>query len=69
MKCPNGHEKVLLEKVNKRMEFRGVEINVPVEQYRCAVCALEFGTIEQTANIQKAIAEAYRRKAGFLTGG
>ena len=68
MKCPNGHEKVLLRKVDKRLEFRGVEINVPVEQFRCSTCAIEFGTVEQTAKIQKAIAEAYRKKVGFLTG-
>ncbi len=69
MKCPNGHEKVLLKKVGKRMEFRGVEINVPVEQYRCSVCAVEFGTVEQTSSIQKAIAEVYRKRMGLLTGG
>ncbi len=68
MKCLNGHENVLLRKVNKRLEFRGIEISVPVDQYRCSTCSIEFGTVEQTAKIQKAIAEAYRKKVGLLTG-
>lgn len=69
MKCPNGHENVLLKKVNKKIEFRGVEISIPVEEYRCSTCSIEFGTVEQTSNAQKAIAEAYRKKVRFLTGG
>jgi putative zinc finger/helix-turn-helix YgiT family protein len=68
MKCPNGHTSVGLKKFEKKVRFRGVEISVPVEQYRCSACALEFGTVEQTSNIQKAIAEAYRKKIGLLTG-
>ena len=34
----------------------------------CPECKLEAGTIEQTAQLQQAIAEAYRRKVGLLTG-
>ena len=68
MKCPNGHEKVLLDKADKKMEFKGVEILVSVEKYRCSVCGAEFATLEQTSNVQKSIAEAYRRKMGLLTG-
>lgn len=67
-RCPNCHAKVSFTKTNKRVEFRGVEITVPVEQYRCPTCEIEFGTVDQTANTQKAIAEAYRKKIGLLTG-
>lgn len=68
MRCPNCHAKVSFRKTNKRVEFRGVEITVPVEQYRCSACGIEFGSVNQTANIQNAIAEAYRKKVGLLTG-
>jgi putative zinc finger/helix-turn-helix YgiT family protein len=68
MRCPNCHAKVLFKKTNKRLEFRGVEISVPVEHYRCSTCGIEYGTVDQTANIQNAIAEAYRKKVGLLTG-
>jgi putative zinc finger/helix-turn-helix YgiT family protein len=68
MKCPNSHEKVLSKKEMKKLEFRGIELDVPVERYVCAVCGVEFGNVEQTAKIQKAIAESYRKKAGLLTG-
>ena len=50
------------------MAFRGVDINVPVESYTCAVCGLEAGTVEETAKIQRAISDAYRKTVGLLTG-
>ena len=50
------------------MAFRGVDINVPVESYTCAVCGLEAGTVEETAKIQRAISDAYRKALGLLTG-
>jgi len=68
MKCPNSHEKILLKKSVRKLEFRDIEINVPVEQYSCSICGVEFGTMEQTDKIQKAIVEAYRKKVGLLTG-
>ncbi len=68
MKCPNGHENVLLRKAEKRIKFRDVEIAIPAEVYRCSTCSVEFGTVEQTSNVQKEIAEAYRQKIGLLTG-
>ncbi len=68
MDCPSGHGKMALRRVKKRMAFRGVEIAVPVEQYVCAVCGAEAGTINQTAQIQEAIADAYRKTVSLLTG-
>ncbi len=67
-RCPNCHAKLLFRKINKKLEFRGAEITVPVEQYHCSACGIEFGTVEQTANTQKEITEAYRKKVGLLTG-
>jgi putative zinc finger/helix-turn-helix YgiT family protein len=68
MDCPSEHGKMVLRKAKKRMIFRGIKIIVPVEQYRCAVCGVEVGSVDQTARIQKTIADAYRRAANLLTG-
>ena len=68
MDCPSGHGKMVLRKAKKRMTFRGVKIIVPIEQYRCRVCGVEVGTVNQTARMQKTIADAYRKAVNLLTG-
>lgn len=68
MKCPNGHGKMVIIRVKKRMTFRGINITVPTNQYVCRVCSTEAGTVNQTADIQKAISEAYRKAVNLLTG-
>ena len=68
MDCPNGHGKMGLRKAKQRMTFRGVNIIVPIEQYRCTVCGVDAGTVNQTARIQKSIADAYRKAVSLLTG-
>ena len=68
MNCPNGHSKMVLKKAKKRVIFRGLDLSVPIKQYVCAVCGVEVGTINQTADIQKAISDAYRKAANLLTG-
>ena len=68
MKCPNGHENVAKKKMSKRLTFRGEEIVIPIEAFVCPTCSVEFGNVDQMAEAQKAIAEAYRKKAGLLTG-
>ncbi len=68
MDCPSGHGKMVLRKTKKRMTFRGVNIIVPIEQYGCKVCGVEAGTVNQTARIQKTIANAYRKAVNLLTG-
>ncbi len=68
MSCPNGHGKMMVKKTKKQMTFRGVNLIVPIEQYVCTVCGKEAGTASQTADIQKAISEAYRKTANLLTG-
>jgi putative zinc finger/helix-turn-helix YgiT family protein len=68
MDCPSGHGKMALKRAKKRTTFRGVKIVVPVEQYRCPVCGVEAGTVNQAARIQKAIADAYRKAVNLLTG-
>jgi putative zinc finger/helix-turn-helix YgiT family protein len=66
--CPSGHGKMVLRKAKQRMTFRGVKIIVPIDQYRCTVCGAEAGTVNQTARIQKTIADAYRKAVNLLTG-
>jgi len=68
MDCPSGHGKMVLRKTKQRMTFRGLKIIVPIEQYRCAVCGVEAGTVNQAARIQKTIADAYRKAVNLLTG-
>jgi len=68
LNCPNGHGEMLLEKSNKSMKFRGVDITYPVSHYKCQTCDVEAGTVEQTAATQRAISEAYRKEMGLLTG-
>ena len=57
-----------MTRTHEKMKFRGVDIDVPVEQYLCPVCGIKAGTIEQTSAIQKAISNAYRKATHLLTG-
>ena len=68
MNCPSGHGKMKLKKIKKNTTFRGVGLAVHAEEYVCPVCNLESATIEQTASIQKAISDAYRKKLNLLIG-
>ena len=68
MDCPKGHGKMVMRKTGEKIDFRGVTIKFPVEQYICRVCGTKAGTAEQTDIIQKAIADAYRKSVGLLTG-
>ena len=68
MKCPNGHGKMVIKKVRKKVAFHGINITVPIEQFICEVCHVEAGTIHQTADIQKAISDVYRKAVNLLSG-
>lgn len=68
MHCPNGHGKMMPQKTEKTITFRGVNLIVPVEVYVCTVCGLVGGTINQTVTAQKAISDAYRKAVNLLTG-
>ncbi len=67
-KCPKGHGNMPLNKIDKKTTFRGVEVSYLSEAQVCSVCGLEAGTIEQASAVQKAIADAYRKKKNLLTG-
>ncbi len=66
--CPNGHGKIVIKKVRKKVAFRGINIIVPIEQYVCEVCGVEAGTVDQATAIQKEISDAYRKAINLLTG-
>jgi len=68
MNCPNGHGVMPLKTVQKKMTFRDTEISVAAKVHVCPECKLEAGTVEQTAQLQQLIADAYRKKVGLLTG-
>lgn len=68
MNCPNGHGAMTIKKARKRIAFRGKDFPIPVERYVCPACGAEAATLEQTAAIQRAISDAYRKAAGLLTG-
>jgi putative zinc finger/helix-turn-helix YgiT family protein len=68
MDCPNGHGVMPLKRIQKKLTFRNVDIAVESQLYVCPVCRLEAGTVDQTAGLQKTLAEAYRKKVGLLTG-
>jgi putative zinc finger/helix-turn-helix YgiT family protein len=68
MSCANGHGKMVIKKLEKSMNFRGVAINFEAEYYVCLVCGLEAGTVEQSSAIQRAISDTYRKTVNLLTG-
>lgn len=45
-----------------------MDLNVESEAYVCACCGIEAGTVVQASQTQRAISDAYRSKAGLLTG-
>ena len=65
--CPNGHDNLMLIKAEKEMLFKGIDIKFFAEHYKCKECGTEVGTVEQTAAIQRAISDAYRKGKGLLT--
>jgi putative zinc finger/helix-turn-helix YgiT family protein len=67
LNCPSGHGEMKIKHIKKRIKFRGMDISYPVDCYVCPTCSLEAGTLRQTAETQKAIADAYRKKVGMLT--
>jgi len=65
--CPNAHENVALIKTEKEMSFKGVNIKFLAEYYKCQECGVEVGTVNQTADTQRAISDAYRKALGLIT--
>lgn len=68
LNCPKGHGPMALKKLNKQKTFKGVDIEYTAEAFVCPECGLEAGTVQSAGDVQRAIADAYRTKAGLLTG-
>jgi putative zinc finger/helix-turn-helix YgiT family protein len=68
LRCPKGHGSMKLKKTRKAMTFRGVDVAFEADAYVCPQCGLEAGTVQSAGAIQRAIADAYRKKMDLLTG-
>jgi putative zinc finger/helix-turn-helix YgiT family protein len=68
LSCPAGHGEMKLVHKKKSMTFKSVDIDYPVVCFVCPTCGLEAGTLAHGAEIQKNIADAYRKKVGLMTG-
>jgi putative zinc finger/helix-turn-helix YgiT family protein len=68
LSCPAGHGEMKLTHKKKHMNFKGVDIDCPADCFVCPTCGLEVATVSQGTDIQKSIADAYRKKIGLLTG-
>lgn len=66
--CPNEHGEMVLRKIEKEIIFKAEKVNYQFETYVCDECNVNIGTIDQAAAVQNAIADAYRKKVGLLTG-
>ncbi|MCX5823710.1 MAG: DUF4065 domain-containing protein [Deltaproteobacteria bacterium] len=67
MICPNCGQAMTLIRKEKRVRFRDEDIVYAYEGFICPECGLEAGTLEQTAAVQRRMADAYRSKTGLLT--
>ena len=66
--CPFCRKKMVLQRLTKTIQFRGITITYETEAFVCSECGLEAGTIESAGNTQCAIADAYRQQKYLLTG-
>jgi len=69
MNCPKGHGAMEQKEIERTVPFKGMDITLMEEAYVCPECGLSAGTVESAGKIQQAIAEAYRKKTGLLSGG
>ena len=68
LNCPKGHGPMAQTKIKKQKTFKGVDIEYSADAFVCSECGLEAGTVQSAGDIQRAIADAYRKKIGLLTG-
>jgi putative zinc finger/helix-turn-helix YgiT family protein len=67
-RCPAGHGEMQMATVTNEIAFRGTEVSYQIEGLVCQECGITRSTVEQTADSQIAIADAYRSKVGLLNG-
>ncbi len=66
--CPFCRKKMVLRRLEKTIQFRGVTISYETDAFVCTECGLEAGTVESAGKTQCAIADAFRRQKKMLTG-
>ncbi|MBW2637881.1 MAG: DUF4065 domain-containing protein [Deltaproteobacteria bacterium] len=66
--CPKDNNEMHLNKKVQNVKFRGVDVKYETECFVCPVCNTEAATVKQASAIQKSISDAYREKAGLLSG-
>lgn len=68
LSCPKCSNRMELKELQKQKTFRGIDIDYACKAYVCAKCGMEAGTVQTAGEVQRAVADAYRAKAGLLTG-
>jgi putative zinc finger/helix-turn-helix YgiT family protein len=66
--CPQCGEQALSVEVEKKVVFKGADLNYSAHLHRCAGCGLELASVEDAADMQDRLTDAYRRKVGLLDG-
>lgn len=69
IRCPAGHGVMKRTTKQKRISFRGIDIDYPMDCHVCPACGLEAGTLSQGTDVQKKIADAYRVSVGLMPSG
>jgi putative zinc finger/helix-turn-helix YgiT family protein len=67
LNCPKGHGPMEQKRLKKQKMFKGVGIEYMADAFICPECGLEAGTVQSAGDVQRAIADAYRTRVGFLT--
>lgn len=67
-KCPLCHGEMQHETTIHETNFRGVQISCEIDGLVCPACQISRASVEQAAKAQVAIADAYRKRIGLLTG-
>lgn len=66
--CLCGHGEMQAKIITGEIDIRGERVSYQYECLACPICNMTRSTVGQTANAQVAIADAYRKKVGLLTG-
>jgi len=67
-KCPACSSLMEFKELKKKKVFKGLDIEYSGNFFVCPGCSLEAGDAGSAGEVQRAIADAYREKAGLLTG-
>lgn len=66
--CPSCNGNLQQIEIEKRAQFKGVDIAYTAKLHQCEKCRLELADVEEAANIQDQLADAYRKAVGLLHG-